>query len=311
MIGQGHQVFADELARFAAAGGDARCAAIAERLSAPLRVVVSGRPGVGCRTVARALGRCGVTTSAGPADVEVYVVVEVVKPEDRDAIEAARHPVLLVWNKADVTGESPGIPGAAVEPMVALLAVAELDDTAWTALRALAAEACDLSSFENFLTSDHTVEPETRRRLLEAFDLFGVGQALADIRRGAGKAAVQTRLRKHSRVDAVVAKITALGAAVRYQRILDAVAEVEALGVSDQRAAEFLARDATVVARMAAAMDVVEAAGLSVDRSDNPTAHLRRALRWQHHRSIGVHRGCGADIARGSLRLWAQAGGVS
>ncbi|SRX92633.1 hypothetical protein MSP7336_00859 [Mycobacterium shimoidei] len=311
MIGQGHQVFTDELARFAATSGDALCAVIVERLAAPLRVVVTGRAGVGRRTVARALGRCGVTTCAGPADMQVHVVVEVVKPEDRAAVAAARHPLLVVWNKADVTGEPHVIPGVPVEPMVALLAVAELDDTAWIALQALAADPCDVNSWENFVTADHAIPAQTRRRLLDVFDLVGIAQMVADIRRGAPKAVVQARLRQRSRVDAVVAKITALGAAVRYQRILEAVAEMEALGVSDRRAAEFLTRDATVVARMAAAMDAVEAAGLPVDRGDSPAAHLRRALRWQRHRSTGVHRGCGADIARGSLRLWARAGGVS
>ncbi|MCV6971136.1 hypothetical protein H7I00_16355, partial [Mycobacterium bohemicum] len=40
---------------------------------------------------------------------------------------------------------------------------------------------------------------------------------------------------------------------------------------------------------------------------------LPRALRWQRYGRAAVsdlHRACGADIARGSLRLWSRAGGA-
>ena len=61
---------------------------------------------------------------------------------------------------------------------------------------------------------------------------------------------------------------------------------------------------------MAAAVDVVAAAGLAVDRDDQPSAHLHRALRL-HRYSRGpvndLHRSCGADICRGSLRLLRRA----
>ena len=83
---------------------DPRCAAIAKRLATPLRVAVTGRRGVGRSTVARALACAGlaVTPPRGMADVDVYVLAEVVKPEDRAAIEAAGRPVLAVLNKADL-----------------------------------------------------------------------------------------------------------------------------------------------------------------------------------------------------------------
>jgi hypothetical protein len=93
---------------------------------------------------------------------------------------------------------------------------------------------------------------------------------------------------------------------------------LEALTVCHDEIAEtisgFLSRDDTVVARMAAAVDLAEAAGLdpvSCDR-DDPAAHLPRAVRWQRYSRGPVsdlHRACGADIARGSLRLWSQACG--
>jgi hypothetical protein len=89
------------------------------------------------------------------------------------------------------------------------------------------------------------------------------------------------------------------------------VAQLEALAVSDGRIGDFLHCDDTVVARMAAAVDVVEAAGLTVDPADDPRTHLRRAVRWRRYSrgpASALHRACGADIARGSLRLWSRAG---
>jgi len=137
--------------------------------------------------------------------------------------------------------------------------------------------------------------------------------AIAAIRRGATRAEVVALLRSLSCIDEVVDKIEALGAPVRYQRVLDAVAELEALAVTDRRTREFLSRDDTVVARMMAAVDVVEAVGMDVERGDTAAAHLRRAVHWQCYRRgpvAATHRACGADIVRGSLRLWATVGGA-
>jgi hypothetical protein len=56
---------------------------------------------------------------------------------------------------------------------------------------------------------------------------------------------------------------------------------------------------------------VVEAVGVQVDRGDDAAAHLRRAVHWRRYSRGPVnalHRSCGADIARGSLRLLGRAG---
>ena len=106
-----------------------------------------------------------------------------------------------------------------------------------------------------------------------------------------------------------------LGAEVRYQRVLDrrGIGGRWPSAGRPATSAEFLSRDDTVVARMAAAVDVVEAAGLEVDPVDEPHVrpHIcRRAVRWQRYSRRGpvsdLHRACGADIVRGSLRLWSQ-----
>jgi hypothetical protein len=304
---------------------DPRCAAIARRLATPLRVAVSGRRGVGRSAVAHALARAGnlrgtmTLATSSAADVDLYVLADAVKPEDRAAIAAAGRPLLAVLNKADLIattepGRHPHGPttaararcvqlsahvGASIEPVVGILAVDGLDDAQWSALRALA--------------GGHPVDAELRRRLIDTLDEFGVAQATAAIRRGVTRADVVALLRGLSCIDEIAEKIEALGAPARYQRLLDAVADLETLAVTDRRIRDFLIRDDTVVARMMAAVDVVEAVGVDVDHGDTAAAHLRRAVHWQRYRRgpvAATHRACGADIVRGSLRLWAKVGGV-
>lgn len=332
------QVFVDELAQFAAGCDDARVSAIAAKAAAPLRVAVRGRARVGRGTVARALAHAmpaiTVTPAGGDADLVVQVVAEVVKPEDADAIAAAGCPVLTVLNKADLVGSLAGRTGGGplaaartrcahlaeriggpVEPMIALLAVAAfegLDDPSWAALQTLAAHpACLEGSVDEFVTADNPVPTRARLRLLDALDLFGTALGIAAIRRGATPRQLGDLLRRVSGVDAAIARLAALGAEVRYRRVLEAAAELEALAVGRAPVAEqvsaFLSGDDAVIARMAAAVDVAEAAGLQVGAVE--TGHLPRAARWQRHSresASELHRACGADITRGSLRLWSR-----
>ncbi len=289
---QGQEAFVGELALFAAATADPEVTAIARRAAAPLRVEVRGRRGVGCSTVARALNvGPNIASDADTApEVVVYVFAEVVKPEDVEAVRAARCPVLGVLNKVDVTGFAGDGPsssargrcehfsallGVSVQPMIGLLG--------------------DVSS--------DTLGP------------LGAAVAVAAARRGNTPAQVQAMLRRLSGVDAVLDQIAAAGAEARYRRVCDAVAELEALAVSEPvvepEIARFLARDDTLIARMAAALDLVESAG-PCHKAAGATGYLTRAARWQRYSRAHagpVQRACGADIVRGSLRLWSRAGG--
>ncbi|WP_156689255.1 hypothetical protein [Mycobacterium sp. Marseille-P9652] len=339
---RGHRRFAGELARFAARHADPGLTAVAERAAAPLRVAVRGRPGVGRATVARALARAGgpaglAVQAAGPdSDVLLYVTAEVVKPEDADAIAAARPAVVAVLNKADLTGSLSGrtgepptvaararcaklsaLLGEPVEPMIGPLAVAALDGLdrqTWAALRVLAdhpSGAASLDgSFAGFLSADNPVPADVRVRLLDTLDLFGVALGMAAVRRGRTPAQLRALLRRVSGIDAVLGRVAAAGAEPGYRRVLDAVVELEALAAADRRLAgpicAFLSSDDAVLARMAAAAAMAEAAGLDPLA---PAGHLSRALRWQRYgrASAGeLRRACGADIVRGSLRLWTQ-----
>jgi hypothetical protein len=343
----GNGGFAEELTRFAAAHADPRVSAVAARVAAPVRVGVRGRRGVGRDTVARALRAANVSVTGeqgaehgSGADVVVYVTAEVLKPEDTDAIAAERR-VVVVLNKADLVGSLSGgrgarggpveaarqrcaamsaAAGAPLEPMIAPLAVVALqglDGDSWAALRTLATHpggaACLAGSHATFLTAPAPVPAGERLRLLATLDLFGVAVGIAALRRGWTPARVRMVWRRLSGVDAVVGGVAAAGAEVRYRRVLDAVADLEALAVPRTEVAgsvgDFLRRDDTVLARMADAAVLSEAAGLDCA---GPGGHLGRAVRWQSRLDGGkrpagdLHRACGADIVRGSLLLWAR-----
>jgi hypothetical protein len=284
---------------------------------------VLGRDGVGCSTVAAALTASGAAVSdAAAADVHVVVIAEALKPEDRALLTTADR-VVAVLNKADLTGLGDGGPlvrahrraahcravtGVPTVPMIAMLATATLDEELMAALRLLVTEPAALTSTDAFGCCGHPLRPALRRRLLATLDRFGIACAVLALAEGADDAAVTTALRRASQVDRVMAHIEAAGAPVRYRRLQSAITELRALAVQsdDQRLAELLSTDETVLAVMAAAVDVVQAAGLSVDRGDDAAAHLARAVHWRRYSRgpvSALHSNCGADIARGSLRL--------
>ena len=288
----------------------ARCAA---ELNAPVRVRVRGRPGSGVRSVVRVLQLASSITAGvavcGPDDeseLEVRVIVEAFTAEDAT-------PELAVLNKADLIGFTGAGPMAAaftrcaelrrrtgltVVPLsaraaLAALEPAALDDDVFGALRAVAAGPARL-------------EASLRARLLAELDLFGIANAVAALRAGADRTAVRTVLRRVSGVDAAVAEIDRAAAPARYRRIDAVLAGLAGLaaGPGGARLAGFLAGDEVVLARMAAAAEVVRHAGMAVASPADP---LRAAIRWRRYAGgpvSALHRACGADLARGALRLW-------
>jgi hypothetical protein len=311
--------------RFAEQGNTPRLKRLTKRIAEPLHIAVLGRDGVGGGTVAAALTAAGVTVTSDvtAADVHIVVVAESLKPEERVRLAAADRPTVTVLNKADLTGLGDGGPltrahrraaecraltGVPTVPMIALLATADLDDELLSALRVLVTEPADLTSTDAFVLAGHSLRPELRRRLLATLDRFGIARAILALGEGADDATVSTVLRRASQIDRVVAHVEAAGAPVRYRRIRSVVSELHYLAVQsgDKRLVEFLSTDETVLAMMAAAVDVIEAAGVAVDRGDDAAAHLRRAVHWRRYSRGPVdalHRSCGADISRGSLRL--------
>jgi hypothetical protein len=319
---EGHQIFTDELTRFARRAGDSQISAIVGELARPLGVAVRGRDGVGRATVAAALAAAGLTiVDAGmAADVDVVVVAEALKPEDRAMLGSTSS--LVVLTKADLAGFGAGGPiavadrraaviqaltGVATVAMVGLLAVTALDDDLVAALGTLTAEPADLTSTDGFASAAHSLPQSVRTRLLDTLDLFGIAHGVLALQQGAEAAALPAVMRRLSRLDRVLARLAAVGAQARYERVRSALVRLQAMAASGTPGlAEFLTRDDTVIAVMAAAVDVVEAAGVPVASDDEPQAHLHRALHW-HRYSRGpvndLHRHCGADICRGSLRL--------
>jgi hypothetical protein len=318
-------IFVDVLIKFAEQSRNPRLTPIIRRAGAPMRVAVEGRRGVGRTTVAAALTGSGVavSTDAADADVAVHVIAEVLKPEDRLAVSRSDRPTAIVLNKADLTAHGVGVPSAVAQrhaaaigastntptvPMVGLLAVAELDAELMAALRTLVHAPADLTSTDAFVRGEHPLSAPMRRRLLDALDRFGIAHAVTAIEDGADAAGVRALLRRMSGVEAAVAQVEAVAAPVRYQRVRTAITELRALAIKsgDQELAGFLAADDTVLAVMGAAVEVVEADGMHVDRGDDPATHRRRAVHWRRYGSgpVGaLHYSCSADIRRGSLRL--------
>ena len=188
-------------------------------------------------------------------------------------------------NKADLAGFGAGGPiavadrraaeyqaltGARTLPMVGLLATATLDEELIGALRLLTAEPADLTSTDEFLSADHRLPRAVRARLLDTLDLFGIAHGVLALRQGADAAALPAVLRRLSQVDRVLAQLAATGAEVRYRRVRSALVQLRTLAARGRPAlAEFLAGDEAVIAVMAAAVDVVQAAGLTVDPDDD------------------------------------------
>lgn len=299
-------------------------ARLAVAVSAPLRVGVAGRSGAGRDTVRRALRGVGAVVAGPgePADLDVYVCVETLTPEDTAALTATRRPAVAVLNKSDLTcfrGAGPMVvagahcrdlerrTGVPTRPLAALLAVAAsdpavLDRSLVDALRAVTADPAGLT-------------PAIRRRLLSELDLFGIATASAAVCAGADRATLAALLASVSGMQAVLDEIDRAATAVRYRRLIGALARLaeRAVGPQGARVADFLAGDAVVLARMAAAMDVMQAQDVPPGPADGGTDHLLRAIHWQRYARGPVsvlHRGCGADIARGALRLWLRAGGI-
>jgi hypothetical protein len=320
---RGHSIVAEKLARLAADLNDPSIDAIAARSVGAPTVRVAGRAGVGRKSVAHALAGCGVAV-ADSGDVDVHVIAEVLKPEDEAAVaaSAAHRPTLIVLNKADLSAFARGGPmvaarqrcaryramtGVTTVPMVAHLAGLQVDDETLASLRTLATTPWRPGPADDFVASPHRLPSDDRARLLATLDLYGIAQAVAAVRAGADRTVLRRVLTSCSGVDRVVVALAPLVAEAGYRRILRARADLSAAAIADKRVAEFLSDDETVVACMAAAVDVVETAGVPVDPGDDAEAHLSRAAHWHRYRNgpvNPVHRACADDIARGSLRLW-------
>jgi hypothetical protein len=326
------ETFIDDLAHFAETAGSSHLAPVIARLRAPVRVAVAGRDGVGRGSVETALRQRGVAVAPrGPGgagfDVGVLVIAEDAKPEDLAVARSASRPVLVVLTKADLAGAGPGGPiavarsraaairgrtGLPTVPVVGLLAAlgtgAHLEDDLVAALRTFVTEPPNLTSVDDFVGGPHPVGRDVRARLLERLDRFGIAHAVLALAGGCAPDLLPDVLSGLGNLDEAVTALQELVAEVRYRRMRTALAEMRSLAVQSDDAplADLLTSDVTVLGAMSAAVEVVEADGLSVDRGDTAAAHLERAIRWRAYGRGPVnvlHRDCSTDIVRGSLRL--------
>ena len=292
---------------------------LAGDLDAPLLVGVRGRSGAGVRTVVRALQAAGIVVCAPDVapEIEVRVVVETLTGEDIAALSGGR-PAVVVLNKADLVGFTGAGPMAAavvrsrelrrrtglpVVPLSALVAVAALDPAG---LDDCLIDGGLLDPLRSLADGPARLSARVRGLLLARLDLFGIANAVAALRSGADRMAVRAVLRRVSGVDAVCAEIDRAAAPVRYRRIRSVLDELTGMGArpGGARLADFLAGDDVVLARMAAAAEVLSVAGMPVPRAVDP---LRMAIEWQRYSAgpvSALHGSCGRDLTRGALRLW-------
>lgn len=312
---------------------------IVDRLRAPLSVGVFGRPGVGCRTIARALRTANRSDAAwqvgvgtGMADLYVYVIAETVKPEDRCFLAASPPGCVAVLNKADLSGFGGDGPlsiaasrsrdierqmGISTCWVVGLLAVAAQDErvvdaATIDALRVLAVSPADLGSVDALCDRPHRLAMQIRERLARQLDLFGIALATSAVRGGADAGEVRRLLGRSSGMSDLLAALERESAGARYRRIQAAIPRLTeaAAGSAGAHVAELLAADEVVLAKRDAALDVLVSSGIQVaglgDRQSRETL-LREAIFWRTY-SLGpvleLHSACAADVSRGALRLW-------
>ena len=222
---------------------------LAAELTRPVRIGVRGRPGAGVTTVERALRGvgAGVAQPGCEADIEVYVFVETLTPEDRAAV-SVRRPTVAVLNKADLAGfgglgpmstaqdrcrmltRDSGVPAVALAGLLAAAAAPGLEPDLLQGLVALAHGRRDL-------------EPGIRQKLLAELDLFGVATAVAAIRDGTPAGALSGALRRVSGLDRLAAEIDRAAAPVRYRRAVAGLTRLGRLAAGSRVVAEFLAGD--------------------------------------------------------------------
>jgi hypothetical protein len=288
---------------------------------------VTGRRGVGRRTVAAVLAGSGYPVVPGDQrpELSVHVVAEVCKPEDRRALDSGGvdgRVDFVVVTKADVTATAPrlaaeitaatGVPAAPLAGLVALAAVdaGVVDGAVLDALRTLADAPADMSSPDAFVAAPHVLTPALRRRLVTGLGLVGIAHGVLTLRDEprADAARLRAVFRAVSGLDRVLDGLDGAAAPARYRRLVDAGAQLEARAVTDPDAAALADSDEVVLARMRAAHDVLTAAGLPTGPVG---AHRAHAVRWRRYADgpvSALHRQCGLDMARGALRLLAHSG---
>lgn len=234
-----------------------RLGLIQEAFAAPPRLAVTGRPGSGSRTLARALGaRPGIgavaMTARDPrlrdADTVVYVLGGVVRADDSETLAELAGggvPVVVVLGKADAW-TLPGEPaqraqtaadrlGRPVLPVSGLLAAADFtgDDAALVrAVAGSAAPAGDAGPAGDAAPAGYPAE------LLDRVGLAGWRLVLAQVRGGADPAAVAALLHRTSGIAVladVVRDTLRAGRERRGELLRSALSAVAAAGYARDR----------------------------------------------------------------------------
>lgn len=314
--------------RSAAERAGPRAAAAVDELdrvvSAPLRVAVQGRAGVGKSKVVQALApqlagellfvECGLEDGQGQPEIVLHVLAAAARGVDKEASKTVDNTMACgllnkcdaisvpgdarLWEQAgEAAARSTKELGYPVFPSVALLANATVDTQMYGWLQAIAdADEAKPPSAELFLDAGRrsSVGQSERERLLREIGIYGlycaVGALRVEKRRNPG--ALTEMLRGLSGFGAFVPCLQGLAAKARARRISEFLAKLEqaaALGVLRDEVETVLAGGAVARLRMDAALGsgVLDQSDLENDAvaPADPGSALRQAVRF---REIGT-----------------------
>lgn len=251
--------------------------ALGERYRRRLHVAVSGRPGTGRDTLARALRARLPVTAIGPgetdgprpggaqSDADLWIHLLTGPPRRADLDIAAALPAdrtITVLGKTDIHADPDVAAAIAAEcgarlattvwPVSALLACAAIDDDEYAFLGHLVAQGAEMPSMAGqFLAGEGTADGERRMRagLLRRIDRHGLDLALGLIAAGdpaaADAATLTATLRAISGIDALRVPIGERMGHVRRRRAAELRESVELLAARgrDRDAIEQLLQD--------------------------------------------------------------------
>ena len=321
---EGHQIFTDELTRFAERTGDPRITPLIDRrIAGPLRVAVRGRDGVGRGTVATALAeqRCRVVQPTHGRRCARRGRRRGAQARGPWRCSGGDRPIAgacstrRTWPVSEQAARSRGadrraadyraLTGVPTVPMVGLLAAATLDDELVAALRMLSRRARRPDVHRR--VRGRAAQPAPRCPATAA----GHPRPVRHRPRRSGAATkVRTPMRclrccvGSARSTACVAQLdaaaprSATGGCARRWSNCDSLA----VQSGDERWPSSCGDDA-VIGVMAAAVDVVRGGRADGRPRRRRRPHIcDRAMHW-HRYSRGpvnaLHRSCGADIAAG------------
>ncbi|MGL4306627.1 MAG: hypothetical protein ACRCSF_10780 [Mycobacteriaceae bacterium] len=320
----------------------AQISQVRDRLTQPISISVLGRPGVGVSSVARVLnGQLKHTvviegrSSQNPADIDVFVLHELPREIDLDAISLSSAVVAFgILNKADLMGyegyQGPWsaaldrsnlcakLSGIPVFPLISPLARAVVSIHDMEIIKRCHSGAPPLlHSPDLFIHDEHEVPIESRKGLVEKFDLYGIRCAMGAVKRNESTSHldIQEIFRSISGISTVVEQLRSGVIRSNYVRIREAIDQLNILAaqnIARNFIERFIASEVLSAIKMQAAEAMALSYGLSVRGVADADQALDSSRYWAAYGSgpvLDIHQKMAEDLVQTSLRRWAALSG--